>query len=176
MNWLNEIGGMLQKYSGATAGGVREEADRDFDQVAHRVPQETMADGIADAFRSQQTPPFPQMLSQLFGNSHPQQKATLLNTLLAAVGPGVLSGILSQQRSGLAGEPDVERTDVTPEQAEQISPEAVRQVAEEAERRDPSIIDRVSNFYAQQPDVVKTLGAAALTIALAQIGRRHKLL
>ena len=34
--------------------------------------------------------------------------------------------------------------------------------AHQAEQRDPSIVDRVSGFYAQHPTLVKALGAAAM--------------
>ena len=43
-------------------------------------------------------------------------------------------------------------------------------IAEHAEKKDPSIMDRAGEFYAQHPDLVKGLGAAALAIAL---GRMH---
>ncbi|MEJ7711338.1 MAG: hypothetical protein WKF84_16115 [Pyrinomonadaceae bacterium] len=47
---------------------------------------------------------------------------------------------------------------ITPEQAEQISPEEVQEIAAEAEQRDPSIVDRVSEVYAEHPTLIKTLG------------------
>ncbi len=46
--------------------------------------------------------------------------------------------------------------------------------ATQAEKKDPSIIDHVSNFYAEHPTLVKTLGAAALGIALSQIAKRQQ--
>ena len=49
----------------------------------------------------------------------------------------------------------------------------MQQAAAQAERANPSIIDRVSGFYAQHPDAVKGLGAAAITIAIQSIARRQ---
>jgi hypothetical protein len=49
----------------------------------------------------------------------------------------------------------------------------VEQAAAHAQQNSPSIIDRVSGFYAQHPDAVKGLGAAAITIALQHIARRR---
>jgi hypothetical protein len=173
MDWLNQIGGMLQQYSG---GASRQTAEDDFDQVARAAPRQEVAHGLAESFRSPETPPFPNMLGQLFGNSNGSQRASILNTLIAAAGPALLSSVLSRHGGlgGLLGGGQQGR--VTPEQAERIPPEAVQELAAEAEKKDPSIIDRVSDFYAEQPQLVKTLGAAALGVALMQIGRRHKLL
>lgn len=36
------------------------------------------------------------------------------------------------------------------------------------------MIDQVSKFYAEHPTLVKTLGAAALTIALTKIAQRQQ--
>ena len=178
MDWLNQLGGLLSQYSGASAAQPRESAENDFDQLAGMAPQGDIADALAASFRSQETPPFPQMLGQLFGNSGGQQKADMLNTLIGTLGPGLLAGLASQMggAGGLAGLLGGGQTRIAPEQAEQIPAETVTQLAAEAEKRDPSIVDQLGNFYAQQPQLVKTLGAAALTVALAHLGRKHKLL
>ncbi len=94
----------------------------------------------------------------------------------------ILSQVLSRQansdgRGGLSSLIDLlkggQQTEVTPEQAEQIPAGAVEEIAAQAEKKDPSVIDQVSNFYAEHPTLVKTLGAAALTIALSQIAKRQ---
>jgi len=36
------------------------------------------------------------------------------------------------------------------------------------------VIDAISGFYAQHPQLVKTLGSAALTVALAGMANRMK--
>lgn len=188
MNWMNQIGDLLQQYNGADPQRAPDTVDNDFDQLAQNAPPAALADGLAAAFRSDQTPAFGQMVSQMFANGNGQQRASVLNTLLRTVGPTILAQVLARGGGGgggglagllgggggggggLAGllggggAPEV-----TPEQAEQVSPEEVAQIAEHAEQQDPSIIDRVSDFYSQQPTLVKTLGAAALTIALAKI-------
>ena len=56
--------------------------------------------------------------------------------------------------------------EVTAEQASKVSPEIVKQLAEHAEKTDPSIVDRLSQIYSEHPGLIKTLGGAALTIAL----------
>jgi hypothetical protein len=62
---------------------------------------------------------------------------------------------------------------VTPDQAAAVTPEQVQEVAHRAEQQQPGIVDRISDFYAQHPALVQTLGSAALTIALARMAQRH---
>ncbi len=175
MDWMNQLGGILQQYNGAQPNQAPDTVDNDFDQFAQAAPQSAMADGLAAAFRSDQTPPFGNMVAQLFGQSNGLQRASILNTLIAALGPTIISQVLSRSGggSGLAGLLSGGQQEVTPEQAEQIPPEAVQQVAAEAEKKDPSVIDMISNVYAEQPTLIKTLGGAALTIALAKIAQRQ---
>ena len=174
MNWLNQIGGILQQYSGAAAAQAPDTVENDFEQVAQTAPPATIADALAAAFRSDQTPAFGQMASQMFGNSNGQQKAGMLNILIATVGPAVLSQLMSGRSSSVLGRLlSSGNREITPDQAEQVSPDEVQQIAAEAEKKDPSIIDRFSNFYAEHPTLIKTLGGAALTIALAKIAERH---
>ncbi|HEY6929068.1 MAG TPA: hypothetical protein VJA66_05265 [Thermoanaerobaculia bacterium] len=144
-----------------------------FDQVAKSVPQGSLADGIAHAFNSDKTPPFEQMVSGLFGQSSPEQKAGLLNQLLGSLGPqasqalaaaggvGALQGLLSGKN-------------VTPQQAQQVPPQAIEAVAQQAARKDPSIVDRAAGFYAQHPDLVKGIGVAALGLLMSRISASRR--
>jgi hypothetical protein len=173
VNWFEQLGGVLQQYSGASSQQDRS-AEDDFDQVSAVAPREAMSGGLADAFRSNDTPPFPNMLGDLFGRSDGQQRANILNTLLATVGPALLSGALSRGGGGglgslagmLGGAMGGAEPRLTPEMAQQIPPQAVEELAREAEQKDPSIIDRVSDFYAENPTLVKGLGAAALAVLM----------
>jgi len=169
MGWMNEIGGILQQYVGV-GGGPRQppsDVDQHFDQVAQTAPQPTLAAGLAQAFRSDQTPGFGEMVSRLFSQSNDQQRAGLLNRLVASVGSGALSQIGGLgSLAGLLG-----GGQVTPEQASQVSPEAVQKLATHAEQKNPSIVDEVSGFYSQHPNVVKALGGLALAVAIQHIAR-----
>ena len=176
MDWMNQLSGLLEQYNGAQPSQAPDTVHDDFDQLAQSAPQSALAEGLAAAFRSDQTPAFGQMVAQLFANAGGQQRASILNTLISALGPTLLSQVLSRGGGGGGGLSDLLRggqREVTPDQAEQISPDAVARIAEQAEQKDPSIIDRVSDFYSAHPTLVKSLGAAALTIALAQIAQRQ---
>ncbi len=183
MDWMKELSGVLQQYNGAGAAPARTDVRDDFDQVAQTAPPAALADGLAAAFRSDETPEFGQMAAQLFNNSDGQQRAGILNTLLRTAGPLILSQILSRQTKPAGGDgfsnlidllKGGNETEVTPEQAEQIPAGAIEEIAAQAEKEDPSVIDRVSQFYAEHPTLVKTLGAAALTIAVSQIAKRQQ--
>ena len=144
-----------------------------FGQVAQQAPQSTVSQGLTEAFRSDETPPFGDMVARLFGNSNPQQRAGLLTQLTsglalgsvgAAGGGGPLGGLIRQLGGGGSA--------VTPEQAAAVTPDQVQQAMTHAEQQNPSIVERVSDFYAQHPALVQTLGSAALTIALAKMAQR----
>jgi hypothetical protein len=176
MSWMNQLGGLLEQYGNMQSSPAPDTVHDDFDQLAQQAPQSVIADGLAAAFRSDQTPAFGQMVAQLFANAGGEQRAGILNTLIRTLGPTLLAQVLSRG-GGLGGLTDLLRGgqgEVTPEQAEQVSPDAIAKIAEQAEQKDPSIIDRVSDFYSQHPTLVKTLGAAALSIALARIAQRQQ--
>ena len=182
MDWMNQLSGVLQQYTGAAAAPARSNVQDDFDQIAQSAPPEELADGLAAAFRSDKTPDFGQMAAQLFSNSSGQERAGILNTLIRTAGPMILSQVLSRRTGsnaggGLSSVIDMltngQQTEITPEQAGQVPVEAVEEIAVQAEKKDPSVIDQVSKFYAAHPTLVKTLGAAALTIALTQIAKRQ---
>ena len=138
-----------------------------FTDAARHAPQEEVADGLAHAFRSDQTPAFPQMVANLFGRSDPNQRAGLLNRLLGAVGPGAMAGLPGALGGLLGG------GEVRPEQAAQVSPKDVEEIAAHAEKQDPSVVDQVSSFYAKHPQVVQALGGLALTIAMQHMMRKR---
>lgn len=176
MSWMDQLGGMLQQY--ANGGQATQDTERDFDQAATMAPRDAMSQGLAEAFRSDQTAPFPNMLGQLFGASGGMQRANILNTLLATVGPSLLSNVLQRGGGGgglgsLAGMLN-QGGQVSPEQAEQIPPQAVEELAREAEQKDPSIIDRVSDFYSENPALVKTLGAVALGMVMSGMAKQKR--
>jgi len=178
MNWLDNIGGLLQQYANPQGDQPHTTAEQDYDEIAKHAPREELASGLSEAFRSPQTQPFPNMLGQLFANSNPGMKSSILNTLLATVGPQVLSSLMAGQAGGgggllsqfgLGG-----RSQVDPQVAEQIPPAVVEEMAEHAQKQDPNVIDQISDFYAQHPAVVKGLGAAALVIALNHLSKQKR--
>jgi hypothetical protein len=189
MDWMGQIGSILERYRDGTPNDGVED---DYDQVARTAPPQVIRGGLADAFRSEQTPPFPQMFSQMFGNSSGPQRAGILNMLLKTLGPQILAGILARRMGGggvtggsmgggggtggglggiLGDLMSGRKSEVTPEEAEQIDPKVVEEIAAEAEKKDPSIIDNVSDFYARNPTLVKGLGAVALAFLMSRVAK-----
>ena len=173
-----DLGNLLSQFA---SGGNAANASDQFHQVAQNASPDLLREGLSAMFKSDQTPAFGQMAGQLFGQANPNQQAGMLNQMLSSMGPsvlaslaagaggGALSGILGRLTQGGAMP-----AAVTPEQASQLTPEQVQTIATHAEQHSPGIIDKMSGFYAQHPGLVKTLGSAALSIALAKMAQSHQ--
>ena len=148
-------------------------AAQDFDRVAQEASPDEVSHGLAEAFRSEATPPFERMVGQLYDRSNPQQRAGLLNEILGAFGG--MSGGLAGNVLGGALRNAVRGDRVTPEDTHQVPVNDVESAAAEAARRNPSIVERVSRFYADHPQLVQTLGSAALSIAMSQMAQRRRM-
>jgi hypothetical protein len=167
MSLLDNIGNIVNKF---TQGGASEADLHDaYDKVATNVPTGTLASGISHAFRSDDTPPFEQMVSKLYDQSNPEQRAGVLNQLLGSLGPGASQMLSSLGLGSIAGA--ATGSAITPQQAQQVTPEAVQTIARQAATKDPSVMDRAAGFYAQHPTLVKTLGAGALAILMSRISK-----
>ena len=178
-----DLGSLLQQYIGS-ANTASQDPQAHYGEVAQNASTDLISQGLAAAFRSDATPPFGQMAGQLFGQSTPNQQAGMLNQLIAALGPTVLSSLMQGSGGGsgasglgsilgqlTGGDP---HATITPGQASSLSPEQVQVIADHAEKHDPSIIDAISGFYAEHPTLVKTLGSAALSIALAKMAEHSR--
>ena len=135
------------------------------DQLSREAPKDQLGAGVADALRSDQTPALGETLSALFANASPQDRADILNMLTEKFGAGALGGVADGALAGHEGR-NTPMVDTT--KASQITPAQVRDVAVAAEQGEPGILDRIGGFYAEHPDLVKTLGAGALMVALAR--------
>jgi len=171
MTLFDQVSNVLNQYTGGSTPNAAD-ATEHFDQVAQSASPNVIAEGLSAMFRSDQTPAFGNLVSNLFSQSNGEQKAGVLNQLIASAGPSALSqlaggGMLASLLGGGAKQ-------ITPEQAQSVSPEVVQQIAGHAEKADPSIVDKASAFYAQHATLVKTLGGAALSIALAKVAERQK--
>src|SRR4029077_13914178 len=123
MGLLDNLTGMLSQYaSGAAPAG---DAGAHFEQAAQTVDSGTVAQGIAAALRSDQTPPFAQLASQLFASGSGDQKMAMLNTLLSSVSPEQRA-----QLSSLIPGLGAATTSLTGAQAAAVSPTAIQLLAQ----------------------------------------------
>jgi len=88
-----------------------------------------------------------------------------------AGGLGGLGAILNQLGLGGAAAAGAAPT-VTPDQASQVTPDQIKEIANKAEQHNPGIVDMLSSFYVQHPDLVKSLGAAALAMAMGHMAKK----
>ncbi|HEY4085260.1 MAG TPA: hypothetical protein VGM43_04940 [Bryobacteraceae bacterium] len=148
---LGNLGAILGQYVNASPEAPPPGVEEHYQQVAGNSSPPQLAAGLADAFRSQATPPFSEMMRTLFSNSNGEQRAGILNQLLPAVGPALLaSGGLSIAGLLHGGKPAV-----TAEEANLVPPEEVQHLAEHAQKQNPSIVDQASEFYSHHPTLVK---------------------
>lgn len=164
-----DFGSLLQQYLGGNSADPAQ-AEKDFGQVAQHAPSATVAQGVTEAFRSDQTPPFAQLVSQLFGRSDPTQRAGMLNQLLANVSPAMLASLAGSVGNFLSND---SKPHITPQQAEQITPAQVEEIAATAEQHNPGIVDKIGSFYAEHPTLVKALGGVALAIVMSKMAEKH---
>ncbi len=154
----NALEGLLQQIQGQGNAPVPPEAQAQFHQIAQSASPQVLSQGLADAFNSEQTPPFGQMVGHLFGHADNQQKTGILGALLGSLG-GSANSILTQ-----AGVDNASTA-----QADQMTPDQVQQIATQAKHSNPGIVGTMSDFYAQHPVLVKSLGAAAMAIVLGRM-------
>jgi hypothetical protein len=154
------------------AGGNVSQAGQHYEQVVQHATPDQLARGVSGVFRSPDTPPAEQMVSQLFGNSNSVQQAGMLNQLMRVAGPALMaymaSGALKKVMAG-SGQANAAPAQVTPAQAAQVTPEQVAEVVKHAEATQPGIVDHLSQFYADHPTLVKTIGGAALAVLLTKM-------
>ena len=169
-----DFGGLLQQYLGGASSNTAKAEDH-FGQIAQSAPGGLLTDGLSAAFRSDQTPPFGQMVGQLFGNGNSQQQSGMMSTLLASLTPAAIAALTSSGAlSNLMGSGGTVTTTPTTEQMKTLTPDQVAQIATHAEQHSPGVVDQMSSFYAQHTSLIKTLGGAALAIALAKMANGMK--
>jgi hypothetical protein len=203
----SDFGRILDQYSDTSAPADQPQVEQDFDHVAQHAEPEMLEQGISHAFRSDQTPPFGNMVGQMFGQADSGQRAGMLNQLIGALGPavigsmlggrggstgglgglgggalgglgGLLGGLLGGGNTGgnAGGNAGAQQSvpQLSPQEVERLSPEEVQELATRAEQHNPGIIDQMSRYYAQNPQLFKALGGAALAVALGQIAQRRR--
>src|SRR5690349_12146394 len=143
----------------------------DFHAVANEASPEVLSEGLQDAFNSETTPPFEQMVGQLYERSDPHVRAGFLNEILGSLGGGAGATLSGRVLGSLLRHGAGQR--VSPDDARAIPANEVEQAMRDAGRTNPSLVQRVSRFYAEHPQLVQTLGQAAIAIAMNGMARRR---
>lgn len=113
------------------------------------------------------------MVTSLYRQSSPVQKAGLINQVLAAVGA---AGVVRALPMGwIRALPGVLRgAGVTPEQATKVRPEEVELLVANAASQNPRMPEKTADFYARHPALAKAIGARALALVMWSISRAEK--
>jgi hypothetical protein len=172
MSILDNLKSMIDQASSGNASTADMHAA--FDEVCQSVSHGSLTDGLTHAFNSDKTPPFEQMVSGLFGQSNPDQKAGLLNQLIASLPPGTAQALAGAGGLGALQGLLNSNKNVTPQEASQVPPQAVETLAKQAAKKDPTIVDRAAGFYAQHPALVKGIGVAALGLLMSRISQARR--
>ena len=155
--------GLMDMLTQAVSGGS---GAQQFDQIAQNAPSDVLAKGLSAAFASDQTPAIGNMVGQLFGQSNGAQQAGMLNQLIGALGPAVMGGLAG----GVLGRVmSPGQTQITPEQASQLTPQQVQDVVNHANEVHPGVADQLGQFYAQHRGLINTLGGIAATVAMMKM-------
>ena len=145
----------------------------DFDAVANEASPDILSEGLEDAFNSDATPPFEQMVGQLYERSDPDMRAGVLNEILGSLGGGAAGGLAGGALGGILRRMG-SRNRLSPDDARDIPAREIEGAAREAAQQNPSLVQRLSRFYAQHPQLVQTLGQAAIAIAMNGMARRRR--
>ena len=167
MSILDQLGGILNQYS--SSNPPQENATEHLQQVATQLPRPQLGGLLSNIFGAAETGSFGDNVSQMFGQSDPQQKAGILNRLLQAAG-GV--GALSNLGLSLPGPGSGAAVNVSPSQAEQVSPASVKEIADRAQQQNPGIVEQAGEFYSHHPQLVQALGTGAAIWALQRLIKR----
>jgi hypothetical protein len=151
---------MLTKAVSGSSGAPQ------FNQIAQNAPNDVLAKGLSGAFASDQTPAIGNMVGQLFGQSNGAQQAGMLNQLMGALGPSVMAGL----GGGVLGRiMSPGQTQITPDQASQLTPQQVQDVVNHANEVHPGVADQLGQFYAQHRGLINTLGGIAASVAMMKM-------
>lgn len=171
MNRDNDLSAVLQQYAAETGVHSVHKVEQDFVAVAQQVPAEEVTDGLAQAMHSEQTPPFEDVLAESFARGDAALRSDMLRRLIEAAGHAVLKPLADHRIL-----PPLPATEyiraiehVDDEAAQRLAPDAFRHIAREAVMQDPTVVDRMSEFYAVNPSAGRTLGGATLSVALSKM-------
>ena len=160
MTFLDQIGGVLKSFQDPTRQPTAEEANRHYDTISRNVPHDVLASTIGPALGSLESGQLLEQIRKSTAAMSPEQRGTLLNTLLNGLAS---SGLDLGPLLGQAGVPAA--VEQNPQAA---TPEDVAKVAAYAQQNNPDVFHKAMGFYARHPALVQAMG----TLAVAAIAKR----
>jgi hypothetical protein len=158
MAFLDQIGGLLEQYSGG--GNVtREQARNDYDTIARAVPGHVLGSVIGPALSSLGRDQVQERIRNSASEMTPALRGQFFETLLNAIGGS--GGNIASMLSELGIDQNVIN------RPQQASPDDVAKVAAQAQQAHPDAFNQAMSFFRQHPTLVKVLG----TMAIARIAQ-----
>lgn len=158
--------GLIDLFKSAMLGSSGGGPGDEIAKMARNLTGSEVGEGLPAAMQSGQAPAFGDMIAKLFGGSSSTQQAGMLNALLSAVGPAALSGLAGGVLGKLLAPG---QTELTPEQAAQVSPAAAGEIAAYAQKESPGVLEKLATFYGENSALLNTLGAAGASFVLAKV-------
>jgi hypothetical protein len=123
---------------------------------------------LAEAFRSGKIPPFAELLSRVFGAANPLQQTRILAMLMERLSEAALASMPDADAiDGLVGWSSGRAVLFSSRRPAEVSPDQIKRLARLAEWHDPAIVDRMSRFWAEQPNVFAALDDGTLAVISA---------
>ena len=137
-----------------------------LNQAAQNMSPAVISRGLAETFRSDQTPEVGNMVGQMFGQSDGQQQAGMLNAIIKSLGPAATAALAGGVLNTIM---DARDKQVSPEQAAQLTPQQVEEVVNQAQASNPGVVDQLADFYANNKGLVNTIGGIAASVMLMKL-------
>jgi hypothetical protein len=143
------------------------ELRRSYTAITESASRPTVTDALATAIQSSDCG-FPRLIADLFQHCDDEQRANALMILVHSLTPA------SQQALHHAGlfEYVSSGPEAAVERVSRLCVEAVQLIAAEAERSDPTVVQRICDFYSRYPNITKHLPTPTLAVVLAELARR----
>lgn len=157
MSFLDQLAPLLQQYAGGQPAVTEADAHSHYDQIAAAVPAHELATTIGPALTTLSPDEVRNRVSATATQMTPPQRGSLMQTMLAGLGPNVASVLAT-----LGLDPALAQN---PTQATGADAGAL---AAHVQQERPEIFNKAMAVYAQHPMLVKMLGA----VAIAKIAQR----
>jgi hypothetical protein len=133
-----------------------------------------LREGIVAALRSQQTPPFPVIVSRLFGRAGIGQRVRLLKCLLQSVGPLAVTVVGAGVFVECAARAGWRGVLVTTEDAVRVTGAQVFELARYVEQANPRILEQITDILARDPNGLAILGTSVAAVAVSVVRQRRR--
>ena len=161
MSFLNQIGGLINQYTGGSGASNTEEAQNHYDQVAGIVPKDVLGSVIGPALSSMATAEVAEKVLSSASAMSSEQRGGLVQSLV--------SGFASSGTdvSSLLGQLGLSQS--IADNPETATAEDVSKLAAHAHANDPGVFQSAMSFYGEHPGLVKELGPAAISAIIKKL-------